>query len=185
MDGIDGLAGVETASIALGIALLGSLWINLPATVALYGAALGGAALGFLYWNWRPARIFLGDVGSIPIGFLLGFLLLKTAIAGAWVAALVIPLYYLADATITLVKRLRRGEVIWLPHREHFYQQAARSFGRHDVVVQWIALGNLLLIAIAAVSTLVSAWFALLAPLLVGLVIAKFMIASRDDARSD
>ena len=65
-------------------------------------AAVTGAALGFLVWNWSPARIFLGDVGSVPLGYLLGFLLLDRRGRGHWKIALILPLYFLADATMTL-----------------------------------------------------------------------------------
>ena len=91
---------------------------------------------GFLVWNWAPARIFLGDVGSVPLGYLLGFLLLATASRGHWKIALILPLYFLADATITLLRRLLRGERVWLPHREHFYQQAVRRGLGHAAVVR-------------------------------------------------
>ena len=70
-------------------------------------AAIAAAAIGFLVWNWAPARIFLGDVGSVPLGYLLGCLLLATAARGYWKIALILPLYFLADATITLLRRLR------------------------------------------------------------------------------
>src|SRR3546814_6996156 len=72
-----------------------------PASLFL-GASIAAAAAGFLWWNWHPAKVFLGDVGSVPLGFLLGWLLLGLAAAGDWAAALILPLYYLADATIPL-----------------------------------------------------------------------------------
>src|SRR5262249_59322582 len=104
------------------------------------------ASVGFLVWNWAPARIFLGDVGSVPLGYLLGFLLLALAWSGYWKIALILPLYFLADATITLCRRLVRGERVWRPHRTHFYQRAVqRGLGHADVVLRVIA-ANLLLI---------------------------------------
>ena len=102
MDGIDGLAGTETAAIGLGLALL-VLLVGGDAALFALALALAGAAFGFLPWNWHPARIFLGDVGSVPLGYLLGWLLLSVAAAGYWAAALILPLYYLADATLTLL----------------------------------------------------------------------------------
>ena len=87
-------------------------------------------------WNWAPARIFLGDVGSVPLGYLLGFLLLEPAARGAWKVALILPLYFLADATITLLRRLVRGERVWQAHREHFYQRAVQRGLGHAAVVR-------------------------------------------------
>jgi len=97
-------------------------------------------------WNWSPARIFLGDVGSAPLGYLLGFLLLDLALRGFWKIALILPLYFLADATITLCRRLIRGERIWEAHREHFYQQAVRRGLSHAAVVERVVAADILLI---------------------------------------
>ena len=112
----------------------------------LAGAILG-AALGFLVWNWAPARVFLGDVGSAPLGYLTGYLLIGLAAAGRWRIALILPLYFLADATITLGRRLLRGERVWQAHREHYYQQAVRRGLGHAAVVKRVVLADLLLIA--------------------------------------
>ena len=97
-------------------------------------------------WNWSPARIFLGDVGSVPLGYLSGFLLLDLATRGRWRIALILPLYFLADATITLFRRLLAGERLWEPHRHHFYQQALRNGLGHAAVVKRVIAANLLLI---------------------------------------
>jgi UDP-N-acetylmuramyl pentapeptide phosphotransferase/UDP-N-acetylglucosamine-1-phosphate transferase len=105
-----------------------------------------GAAVGFLVWNWSPARIFLGDVGSVPLGYVLGFLLLGCAVRGYWKIALILPLYFLADATITLARRLLRGERVWHAHREHFYQQAVRRGLGHAAVVERVIAADLVLI---------------------------------------
>ena len=99
MDGIDGIAGVEAISIALGLTVLG-LWFTSFGDLAALATALAGAALGFLFWNWHPAKIFLGDVGSQALGYLIGFLLLRVAAEGAWAAALILPLYFLVDASL-------------------------------------------------------------------------------------
>ncbi len=139
MDGIDGIAGVETVTIGAGIAAA-ALVGGLDGRFALFGLTAAVAALGFLRWNWYPARIFLGDVGSVPLGFLLGWLLLETARAGAWAAALIVPLYFLADATITLARRALRGEKIWQAHREHFYQQAVRRGVGHARISALVGL---------------------------------------------
>ena len=116
MDGIDGITGVEAVAIGLGLFLLAALFAEPMPGFALYALSLVGAALGFLRWNWAPAKIFLGDVGSAPLGFLLCYLLLSAAAAGYWIPALILPLYYLADSGITLGRRLVRGEKIWQAH---------------------------------------------------------------------
>ncbi|HEU0070788.1 MAG TPA: glycosyltransferase family 4 protein [Alphaproteobacteria bacterium] len=166
MDGIDGISGIET--IAIGAGLFG-LSLMLPALMpeGRFGLIAAGAAIGFLLWNWHPARIFLGDVGSVPLGFFLGWLLLETAAAGHWAAALILPLYYLADATITLIKRAMRREKVWQAHREHFYQQPIQRGVAHDRVALRIALANAALIGLALLSTVAMAWLCLLFALLV------------------
>jgi UDP-N-acetylmuramyl pentapeptide phosphotransferase/UDP-N-acetylglucosamine-1-phosphate transferase len=153
MDGIDGIAGTETVSIAGGVLLLALVDERAAALgAAPLAVALGASAGGFLVWNWQPARIFMGDVGSIPLGFLLGWLLLGLAGAGLWAAALILPIYYLGDATWTLLRRLARGTRIWEAHREHFYQRAVQSGLDHAAVVRRILLANLLLIGAAMLS---------------------------------
>ncbi|MDP6604622.1 MAG: glycosyltransferase family 4 protein [Rhodospirillales bacterium] len=152
MDGIDGIAGVETASIGFGVtcaALLAGFGL-LP---ALLGLTVAAAALGFLWWNWEPAKVFLGDVGSVPLGFLLGWLLLDLSARGLWVAAAILPSYYFADATITLGRRALRRAPVWRAHREHFYQRAVRSGRPHAAVAGTILIANVLLIALACLGT--------------------------------
>lgn len=146
MDGIDGIAGCETAAIAGGLLAFTAVGRGVDASVALLAAPILGAALGFLVWNWAPAQIFLGDVGSVPLGYLTGYLLLSLAVVGAWKIAAILPLYFLADATLTLGRRLLRGERVWQAHRQHFYQQAVRRGLGHAAVVMRIILANLLLI---------------------------------------
>jgi UDP-N-acetylmuramyl pentapeptide phosphotransferase/UDP-N-acetylglucosamine-1-phosphate transferase len=146
MDGIDGLAGSEAAAIGLGLLLFASVGVGHDPGAAALAAAIATAAIGFLVWNWAPARIFLGDVGSVPLGYLLGFLLLEQAARGHWKVALILPLYFLADATITLLRRLSRGERVWQAHREHFYQRAVQRGLSHAAVVQWVIAADLVLI---------------------------------------
>jgi UDP-N-acetylmuramyl pentapeptide phosphotransferase/UDP-N-acetylglucosamine-1-phosphate transferase len=147
MDGIDGLAVSEAAAICGGLLLFAIVGVGADPTAALLAAGIIGAAIGFLVWNWSPARIFLGDVGSVPLGDLSGFLLLDLATRGRWKIALILPLYFLADATITLFRRLLAGERVWEPHRQHFYQQAVRNGLTHSAVVKRVIAANLLLIA--------------------------------------
>jgi UDP-N-acetylmuramyl pentapeptide phosphotransferase/UDP-N-acetylglucosamine-1-phosphate transferase len=147
MDGIDGLAASEAAAVGGGLLLFATIGGGEDATAALCAAGLFGAAIGFLWWNWSPARIFLGDVGSVPLGYLSGFLLLGPATRGHWKIALILPLYFLADATITLLRRVLRGERVWQAHRQHFYQQAVRDGLGHRAVVKRVVVADLLLIS--------------------------------------
>ncbi|MFQ5954450.1 MAG: glycosyltransferase family 4 protein [Kiloniellales bacterium] len=151
MDGIDGITGVETAVIGLGVAAV-ALITAWDGAHPFYGVTLAGAALGFLAWNWHPAKVFLGDVGSVPLGFLAGALLIGAAAAGHWAAALILPLYYLADATLTLARRALRGALVWQAHKEHFYQRAHQGGLTHAAVVHRILLANLVLLALALIS---------------------------------
>ena len=161
MDGIDGIAGTEAACIGAGIALLApwvlaagaALGLQVPPGFGLYALIVAAAAAGFLVWNWQPAKIFLGDVGAVPLGFILGWLLLEVAGAGLWAAALILPLYYLADSSLTLLRRILRRERIFDAHRSHAYQAAARRFGAHAPVVVAIFALNILLIALAFVAS--------------------------------
>jgi Fuc2NAc and GlcNAc transferase len=137
MDGIDGIAAGETLSIGLLAALLlvpgadGSL----PAT-ALVALALAAAAGGFLLWNWPPARIFMGDVGSGVLGFVLAVLALWSANQQelSLVVWLILAGVFLVDATLTLLIRLFRGERWYEAHRSHAFQHASRRWGSHRAV---------------------------------------------------
>jgi len=149
MDGIDGLAGSEAAGIGIGLFLLAGFSAGQDAAVAGLAAPIALAAIGFLVWNWPPARVFLGDVGSVPLGYLLGFLLIDMAAHGHWKPALILPLYFLADATITLFRRLARGERVWEAHREHFYQRAVQRGLGHGAVTARVIAANLVLIGCA------------------------------------
>ncbi len=160
MDGIDGISGVETLTIGLGVAAVVVIG-GLAPDLAGFGLALAGASIGFLMWNWHPARIFLGDVGSVPLGFLIGWLLLSLAQSGAWAAALVLPGYYLFDATWTLVRRVVQGEKFWRAHRGHFYQRAVITGMGHGEVAGFIFAGNLVLVLLAVASVSGNPWICL------------------------
>ncbi|MBT6095040.1 MAG: glycosyltransferase family 4 protein [Rhodospirillaceae bacterium] len=151
MDGIDGIAGVQSAGIGMGVFVAAKVG-KLDVSWLALGLSVAAASVGFLRWNWHPAKIFLGDVGSIPLGFLLGWLLLGLAAAGYPAPAIILPAYFLADATITLGRRLLRGEKIWEAHREHFYQLAVQSGLRHDQVSGIIMVANIFLIALTLVA---------------------------------
>src|SRR5215469_3116939 len=145
MDGIDGITGVETVCIGLGVAIVSFAGNRDLTALALVAVAV---ALGFLRFNWQPASVFLGDAGSVPLGYVMGWLLLVLARDGLWAPALILPLYYLADATVTLARRARRGEALWQAHRDHFYQRALRD-NDHAAVAQLVLVGDIGLIVLA------------------------------------
>lgn len=152
MDGIDGISCTETSFVGFGITVVSLLAGAVGSDTSMLALATAAAAIGFLRWNWPPARIFLGDVGSIPLGYVVGWLLLTMAAKGLWAPALILPLYYLADATLTLLRRLIRGERIWQAHRQHFYQKALTPDSDHSAVLAFIICGNTALLALAVLA---------------------------------
>ena len=153
MDGIDWMTVAEVVPVTAAIALLGLIGAA-PPTAVLVALALLGGMIGFAPFNRPIAKLFLGDVGSLPIGLMLGWMLLLLASRGHVAAALLLPLYYLADATITLGRRLARGERVWQAHRTHFYQRALDGgFTVNDVVVRVFVL-NIALAILALVSAI-------------------------------
>jgi UDP-N-acetylmuramyl pentapeptide phosphotransferase/UDP-N-acetylglucosamine-1-phosphate transferase len=178
MDGIDWMTVAEVVPVTAGLALLGLLGA-LPAYAAIVTLALLGAMLGFAPFNRPVARIFLGDVGSLPIGLLLCWSLVLLAGRGHIAAAVLLPLYYLADATITLLRRLIRGEKVWKAHRTHFYQRATdNGYPVPDIVRRVFAVNmGLVALAIATVwfdSQLVSVAALVLGGLAVGQLLVTF-----------
>jgi UDP-N-acetylmuramyl pentapeptide phosphotransferase/UDP-N-acetylglucosamine-1-phosphate transferase len=152
MDGLDWMTVAEVVPITAALAIFGAFGF-LPATETIISLALCGAMIGFAYFNRPVAKLFLGDVGSLPIGLLLGWLLVQFAGRGALAAAVLLPLYYLADATTTLARRLINGEKVWQAHRSHFYQRATnRGFSVSQVVAHVFAVNTAL--AALAVFTL-------------------------------
>jgi UDP-N-acetylmuramyl pentapeptide phosphotransferase/UDP-N-acetylglucosamine-1-phosphate transferase len=151
MDGIDWITVAEVVPVTGGIVLLGALGA-LPPEAIVVAAALLGAMLGFAPFNRPVATLFLGDVGSLPIGLLLAWLLILLAGRGHVVAALLLPLYYVADATITLGWRLLRRDPVWQAHRMHFYQRALDRGMTVGRIVTRIFICNLALVLLAAVT---------------------------------
>jgi UDP-N-acetylmuramyl pentapeptide phosphotransferase/UDP-N-acetylglucosamine-1-phosphate transferase len=149
MDGSDGLAG--------GMAMIGfgayafAAWLSSHVALATLCLALACASLGFLLFNLHPARIFLGDVGSIPLGFLAGGLGLvgwRDDVWPLWFPVLVFA-PFIADATATLLKRALRGERVWQAHRDHYYQRMVRmGFGHRGTA--FAGYGLMLMCAAAA-----------------------------------
>lgn len=157
MDGIDWITLAGLVPLTGAIAIAGGTGIVDPATGLLAAALLGGL-LGFAPFNKPVARIFLGDVGSLPLGLLGAYLLYRLAGTGAFTAALILPLYHVMDSTITLFRRLARGEKVWQAHRSHFYQQATDNGFKVIEIVTQVALLNLCLVALAAISISRPAW---------------------------
>ena len=146
MDGIDLITVAEM--LPLWILILGFSSVTQDIPLFVLSLCLIGALLGFLPFNWPVARLFLGDIGSLPLGLISGWALLKFAYATSAMLALVPALYYIADATLTLFNRLLRGEKIWYPHRSHYYQRACQNGQSVLHVVTHIVLCNGLLLII-------------------------------------
>jgi UDP-N-acetylmuramyl pentapeptide phosphotransferase/UDP-N-acetylglucosamine-1-phosphate transferase len=153
MDGLDLMTVAEAVPVTAGVVLLG--WLGeIPASTTIVAAALCGALIGFSPFNRPVARIFLGDAGSLPIGLLLGWCLLQLAFHQQFAAALLLPPYYLTDATVTLCRRLMRGEPFWAAHRSHFYQRATDNGFTVWRVVSEVFMLNIGLAIMAVVSTM-------------------------------
>ena len=178
MDGLDLMTVSEVVPVTAALLLLG--WLgDLPWVSALFAAALCGAMLGFAPFNRPVARVFLGDVGSLPIGLLLGWCLLQLAWHNHVAAALLLPAYYLADSTITLFRRIARHEPFWAGHRTHFYQRATDNGFTVPRIIGEVSALNLLLALLAIVtihttSMIVTAIALLAGAIGVGFVLRRF-----------
>jgi UDP-N-acetylmuramyl pentapeptide phosphotransferase/UDP-N-acetylglucosamine-1-phosphate transferase len=156
MDGIDGLAGFQAVIAGFGWMML-ALMLDMPALYLISGM-IAVSSLGFLFHNWKPASIFMGDVGSAFLGFTFAALpLLARNMANyAWdllpIAAVLFVWFFLFDSVVTLVRRLVRGEKIWVAHKEHLFQRLVTSGLSHLQVT--IIYG--LLASILTVSVLIS-----------------------------
>jgi UDP-N-acetylmuramyl pentapeptide phosphotransferase/UDP-N-acetylglucosamine-1-phosphate transferase len=131
MDGSDGLAG--------GMALIGfsfyglAGWIGGHPVISAISFSIAGAAAPFLLFNFHPARIFMGDVGSVTLGFLAASLGILGWLEGTWSPFLPIFVFspFIADASLTLLRRVLARERFWQPHREHYYQKLVRMGWGH------------------------------------------------------
>ncbi len=143
MDGIDGIASVEAVCVCISAAVICAFngffeLIGLPLLLA-------AAVLGFLLWNFPPAKIFMGDAGSGFLGIILGVLSLQAAwissqLLWAWLILLGV---FIVDATVTLIRRLVRGDKVYEAHRSHAYQFASRKYGKHLPVTSAVGVINL------------------------------------------
>ncbi|RXT46605.1 MraY family glycosyltransferase [Bradyrhizobium betae] len=178
MDGLDLMTVAEVMPVTASLLLLG--WLgHLAWPAALIAAALCGAVLGFAPFNKPVAKVFLGDVGSLPIGLLLGWCLLELVWQGQPAAALLLPGYYLADSTITLLRRIIRREQFWSAHRSHFYQRATdNGFTVSQVIGEVFALNlvlaGLALVTVRAGSTAITIVSLLAGATAIGFVLRRF-----------
>lgn len=140
MDGANGLAG---GMAVIGFSAYAVVAASAHLDIAVAAAIIAAAAAGFLLFNFPSAKVFLGDSGSIPLGFLAGGLGYWGWCDGAW--AFWFPAFvfspFVADASVTLLRRLLRGEKIWQAHRQHYYQRMIGMTGAHwPVVLCWYAV---------------------------------------------
>lgn len=168
MDGIDGIAGSEALLVG-GIGAIFALSAGHPA-VATAALIIAAAAAGFLVWNWPPAKIFMGDVGSGLLGYLFAVLALASETRGGpallvWVTLLAV---FIFDATVTLVRRVLHGEQWYSAHRSHAYQRAVQAGWSHARVTGAVIFINLALALAAAAAVLHPARL----PWVLGLVLA-------------
>ena len=177
MDGIDWITVVEIVPIAAALAVFGVLGA-LPQDATIVAVALCGAMIGFAPFNRPVAQLFLGDVGSLPIGLLLGWLLALLAGSGHITAAILLPLYHLADATITLLRRLFRGEPVTQAHRSHYYQRAMDGGLTVYQIVGRIFGVNILLIGLAFISLMNTARLTQVVLLLLGSMLVGALLWS-------
>jgi UDP-N-acetylmuramyl pentapeptide phosphotransferase/UDP-N-acetylglucosamine-1-phosphate transferase len=183
MDGLDLITVAEIVPITATLMLLG--WFgDYPAVPTMIAAALCGAMFGFAPFNRPVAKVFLGDVGSLPIGLLVGAGLLDLAWHQHVAAALLMPLYYLVDATITLLRRIARREPFWAAHRTHYYQRATNNgFTAQRVVGEVFAL-NIVLAVLAAVSVRSNSALIDLLTLLAGAIAVTILLYRFSQTRS-
>ncbi len=178
MDGIDGITLAGFMPLAAGAALVAAQAGGGPA--AALAPIFLGALAGFAWFNLPRARLFLGDVGSLPIGLIGGALILDLAQHGAFAAAVILPLYHFTDATTTLLGRMARRERVFEPHRQHAYQHAVDGGWSHGRVSGIVLALNLVLIGLA-LATLGRGWLAqtALVALALALVTAVILLFRR------
>jgi UDP-N-acetylmuramyl pentapeptide phosphotransferase/UDP-N-acetylglucosamine-1-phosphate transferase len=134
MDGINGIAAL-TAAVTGTVFAIAGVRSGDPAS-ARWGAVAAGASLGFLPWNFPKARIFMGDAGSVPLGFLLILCAVMSSKSGAlpFPASILLLGPFMFDVTFTLIRRWREGKTIGEAHKEHLYQRLSRVWGSHAKV---------------------------------------------------
>lgn len=175
MDGIDWMMVAEVVPITAGVAIIAAL-VPMPTDALILALALNGAMLGFAPFNRPVARLFMGDMGSLPIGLILAWLLIVVASGGHLVSALLLPLYFLADTGVTLVRRLRAGERVWVAHRTHFYQRARDNGLSNPQIIGRVFAANVALVALAVLAAVALSPVSQALALLAGIGIVSWVI---------
>ena len=157
LDGIDGISAVQSIHLSLTTLILCIIRDKVIINIDLVfnsSVILLGISLAFLIFNWHPARVFLGDVGSTFIGLLhgLNLILIASSSERLFLAAAISSLYYIADGGITISLRIIRKEKFWLPHLNHFFQQAVRKGMSHREIVSKISYCNAILLFLSVAS---------------------------------
>lgn len=185
MDGIDGITVVEIVSICTGIILIAAMTDSAGgASVTPLAVVLIGALIGFAPYNKHVASVFMGDVGSLPIGALTGWMLIVIGAEGNLAAALLLPLYYLADATTTLYRRWRNGEKVQDAHRTHYYQLAVqRGFTVPEVNNRIFGL-NIVLILLSLLSVEMNSIVVDVTTLMAGLILTAALLRHFERGRN-
>jgi UDP-N-acetylmuramyl pentapeptide phosphotransferase/UDP-N-acetylglucosamine-1-phosphate transferase len=186
MDGIDGAATVGAIHIGFSTFVISLLNRGdlLPPDVPLISIIIIGAASAFLIFNWQPAQVFLGDVGSITLGFICGWLMINLFLCGYRGASIIIPLYYMSDSGFTLLKRLIKGKKIWDAHSEHFFQKAVRNGQSHAQVTGKIILVNCILSGLSILSTFYSIPSVIIAAATVATLLLRLQTKAPKNART-
>ena len=191
MDGIDGIVVVEFVPMLITFSALAVLGLFGEMLGAL-AIALAGGLLGFFCFNRPKAKIFLGDSGSLVVGFLAGVFLLEITRQNGWLAAIILPAYFLADAGLTLLRRAMRRERVWRAHRDHFYQQAFDSGQSNWSIILRVLLCNVALCAFAYMTMGAPLHLAIIALAASGAIVALLLhslyrpsriVATPEDAR--
>lgn len=169
MDGSDGLAG-GMAVIGFGVLALAA-WLGGAPELAALCAAIAAAALAFLRFNFPPARLFMGDAGSIPLGFMAAALGIYGALQNAWPWPLPLLVFspFIVDASVTLIRRALRGEKVWQAHRSHYYQRIVLLGATHKQLAL-SAYGLMLLMAVMAMVLLAKPEFAMMIFILAAMI---------------
>ena len=177
MDGMDGMTASQSIHLSLTILIICFLRYDVIFHVELVfaiAALVLVCSIAFAIYNWHPAHIFLGDVGSITFGLLIGLALMLIAASGErlFVSTIIASLYYLADGGMTILIRAMKGEKIWQPHLNHFFQQAIRKRLPHKKIMTEIMLCNywLMMLAIGAL------FYPVISLLLSILIVTRVMI---------